>query len=367
MRFEPLEERRLLTITAQQLVGYPPDASQFIDCNGTTFFRGDDVQHGSGLWKTDGTAAGTVFIKNVVADQLIAVSDTLFFTAPDPANGGTELWKSDGTAAGTVIVKDINPYFNSFFGPKHLTNVNGTLFFDAFDIAHGRELWKSDGTESGTVMVTDLFPGTYDDDNLVVVGNNGISFDQSRNLVNFNGTLFFSGESTSSTTGDTGYELFKSDGTAAGTVLVKDIRPNNVSPLLSSFPDFLTVINGTLFFAANDGVHGDELWKTDGTTAGTALVKDISPGAGSSYPFHLINVNGTLFFTANDGVHGSELWKSDGTAAGTVLVKDIQTGTATSSPYSLTNANGTLFFAQMTVYTVMNCGRATARRLVLCS
>ena len=139
---------------------------------------------------------------------------------------------------------------------------------------------------------TDLFPGTYDDDNLVVVGNNGISFDQSRNLVNFNGTLFFSGESTSSTTGDTGYELFKSDGTAAENALVKDIRPNNVSPLLSLFPDFLhshktgrfSLQRMTACTAMNSGRLTAPLLER-------ALVKDISLGAGSSYPFHLINAN----------------------------------------------------------------------------
>ena len=61
--------------------------------------------------------------------------------------------------------------------------------------------------------------------------------------------------------------------------------------------------------------HGSELWKTDGTAAGTVLVKDIRSGASGSYPHNLTNVNGTLFFTANDGTNGYELWKSDGTAA----------------------------------------------------
>jgi ELWxxDGT repeat protein len=79
---------------------------------------------------------------------------------------------------------------------------------------------------------------------------------------------------------------------------------------------------GTLFFVANDGAHADELWKSDGTRAGTVLVKDINP-IGRSSPRELTDVGGTLFLVANDGVHGLELWKSDGTRAGTVLVKDI--------------------------------------------
>jgi ELWxxDGT repeat protein len=87
---------------------------------------------------------------------------------------------------------------------------------------------------------------------------------------------------------------------------------------------------------AEDGVHGDELWMSNGTEAGTVLVKDIKPGAGDSNPWELTDVGGTLFFVADDGLHGNELWKSDGTKAGTVLVKDInQAGDST--PRELNN------------------------------
>ena len=93
-----------------------------------------------------------------------------------------------------------------------------------------------------------------------------------------------------------------------------------------SWPSHFADVGGTLFFTANDGIHGYELWKSNGTNAGTVLVKDIQPDArgGDDYgPGSLTGVGGTLFFTADDGIHGSELWKSDGTKAGTVLVKDI--------------------------------------------
>jgi ELWxxDGT repeat protein len=130
-------------------------------------------------------------------------------------------------------------------------------------------------------------------------------------------TLFFTARD-----GIHGPELWKSDGTEAGTVLVKDIHPG----VRHGEPDSLTGVGGTLFFTARDGTHGRELWKSDGTEAGTVLVKDIHPGEYDSGPSALAGVGGTLFFTARDGTHGPELWKSDGTEAGTVLVKDINAG-----------------------------------------
>ena len=142
-------------------------------------------------------------------------------------------------------------------------------------------------------------------------------------LTNVNGTLFFTADD-----GTTGQELWKSNGTTAGTVLVKDIHPGGQD----SFAANLTDVNGTLFFSADDGSTGQELWKSDGTSAGTVLVKDITQRSAAT-PASLTNVNGTLFFAANDGTVGQELWKSDGTAAGTVLVKDISPGSPGSFGY----------------------------------
>lgn len=118
-----------------------------------------------------------------------------------------------------------------------------------------------------------------------------------------------------------GYELWRTDGTAAGTALVKDLNPGAGHALRPEYSPRLTNLNGTLFFVATDGTAGYELWKSDGTEAGTVLVKDINPGPGSSLPNLLTVVGDLLFFDANNGVAGIEPWRSDGTAAGTQLVK----------------------------------------------
>src|SRR5437764_8477154 len=99
-------------------------------------------------------AAGAL---NSTPAYLVNVNGTLFFRAWDATNGN-ELWKSDGTVGGTVLVKDIRPGTGDS-NPMGLTNVNGTLFFSADDGIHGIELWKSDGTDTGTVLVKDILSG----------------------------------------------------------------------------------------------------------------------------------------------------------------------------------------------------------------
>ena len=202
--------------------------------------------------------------------DLLTIVNTTYFTADDGIHG-RELWKSDGTAAGTMIVKDINPGKDDS-NPTYLTELNGQLYFSADDGTDGTELWKSDGTESGTVMVEDLYPGTYYDQNAQTF--RAYSSDPGP-FTKFNGELFFPAND-----GDHGFELWKTDGTKDGTVLVKDIAPGAFDGLpYGGVYSFLTPIGGELYFAADDGDHGEELWKTDGTDAGTVIVKDIVPGS----------------------------------------------------------------------------------------
>jgi ELWxxDGT repeat protein len=334
-------------------IGY--GATPVAKINGTVFFAADDGSSGVELWKSDGTATGTVLVKDIIPgpdgsypDWLVAIDQTLFFTV------GTELWKSDGTAGGTISLKKID----SAQEIRNLVNVNGILFFTAFEPGVADDLWKSDGTAAGTVPVK----------------AEAKNFLEIRELANVNGILFFTALEPA-----TGYELWKTDGTVAGTVLVKDINPRpDGSP-----PRNLVNVNGTLFFGASASGDDFELWKSDGTEAGTVGVKDIKPGPAGSSPYNLVDANGTLFFNASDRSNSSglwksdgteagtvrlstksfsdwavangllfftrrdrELWKSDGTVAGTVLVKDMGSLNSTFSGFPLLNVNGTVFFGR---------------------
>ncbi len=181
----------------------------------------------------------------------------------------------------------------------------GELVFGATVSGHGNSLVTFDGTNAQ-----------------VVPGGSGISPSQfaGRSFEEFNGKLYFF-----ATTGAAGQELWSYDGTTA--TLAADILPGNGSSYAGGeygLPSGFTEFDGKLYFVANDGVNGAELWSYDGTNA--ALAADINNGPGSSNAgvgFSAV-YNGKLYFSADDGTNGTELWSYDGTNA--ELVADIYQG-----------------------------------------
>ncbi len=124
--------------------------------------------------------------------------------------------------------------------------------------------------------------------------------------------LYFNGESKS-----TGEELWRTDGTEAGTQLVLEIGRGVDQGVR---PRYFACVGSTLFFA------GSELWKTDGTALGTSMVVDINPGSAGSYPKNLTSADGLMYFQATDGLSGEEPWVSDGSETGTFMLGDLRSG-----------------------------------------
>ena len=283
----------------------------------TLFFVAYDPTNGAEIWKSDGSAAGTMLVKDIwsgpspsqfdsdIPKWLTPVGQTLFFSAYNPLLGN-ELWKTDGTEAGTVIVKDLFPGEYESSSPTELVAVGNRLFFEANSgDGSGRELYVSDGTSAGTTLVTDIYPGP---------AGAGIV-----NPVAFGNKLIFQAND-----GSSGAELWVSDGTSNGTTLIDLVAGGNSS----NPDEFTQVGNTILFAADSAGNSSDrELWRTDGTISGTSKLKDINPGVGGSYPQRLTPVGNNVFFTADDG-SGESLWISDGTAEGTRKVQDTPNLTA---------------------------------------
>ncbi|MFN6570365.1 ELWxxDGT repeat protein [Dendronalium sp. ChiSLP03b] len=290
------------------------------------FFTADDGTNGVELWVYDGTTVSLV--KDIYSgstssspENLIAFNGKLYFSARDSANG-IELWSSDGTTGGTGLVKDIRIGGQSS-APAKLTAVGNSLYFTANDGTNGVELWKSDGTAGGTSLVQNITPGTggFGPSELTAVGS----------------TLYFVTDSNN----DFKQELWKIDSNGVGRVK-NDL---NAAPNIGFGPLNMTTVGSTLYFTAYDSTTGLELWKSDGSDVGTILVKDIWSGAdpNNSIPDSLVNFGGTLYFAASEPTNGREIWSSDGTAVGTRRVNNINSGTGNANPAQLTVVGTRLF------------------------
>lgn len=218
------------------------------------------------------------------------------------------------------LVKDIDPLpLADSSSPFFMARSGNLSYFLADDGQSGEELWRTDGTEAGTFQVADTCPGACSGRPFSVAATGDLYFFSTREAA---------GERS----------LWVTKGTPATTFRLTD--GIDVTPFVR------TVLwrAGVLYFAAYDDVHGSELWRSDGTVAGTFLVADVRPGPESSRPAELTDFGGRLFFRADHGA-GNSLWKSDGTARGTRLVRDPLPAVAVHRGVSLLRTVGkSLFF-----------------------
>lgn len=373
---------KLVTQSSGQLGALTPAGDRL-------YFFASDQAHGTELWMSDGTPAGTHLVRDILpgtlagvcysceypGSQILADGKAVYFIAQDGPRSATGLWRSDGTAAGTKRVLEEVDYIlgrtsgglllHRWLGRPELlsfdpatgatlllsehwisersvsalgfASLDGVIYFGADD-GRGSELWRSDGTPAGTFMAGDASPAaaaganpselTLSDRRIYFVADDGIHGhelwwvsrgQQPRMVVDLapgNRTPFVNHDG-----GLTAAELtpidriiyfeafddrpFSSDGTAAGT------KPDPLACV------GCVKIGNTLFFAGQ-GPEGVELWRREGRKGPARLVKDLNPGEQGSHPSLLTPVGNELFLSAYNGTLGSSLWRSDGTPEGTI-------------------------------------------------
>ena len=249
----------------------------------------------SELWVTDGTTAGTHLVKALTAParikKIVAFHGALYFNAV--SSNAVNLWRSDGTASGTVEFTNFSNGSTLWSG--EIAAVGGQLYFVGA-VNNQQVLFRTDGTSSPVEVFQIPFGGSL------------------RNMVGVGERVYFG-------LGQAGFgELWRTDGSAETTQLVRQFGEN------SNFnsPDEPTAVGNTLYFLASEDNQPHEVWKTDGTEAGTIKVTGFaSPNQDSIYPGQLTAFGNRLYFFAQRrSIRGNQFWVTDGTQGKTQMLFD---------------------------------------------
>lgn len=370
------------------LGGYLVD-TDIIRLGNKAYFGGCFIGFGAdscgSLYVSDGTEVGTEFFFDLDPGGLnlgiedIVAGDSLFYFSGHTINEGFELWRSNGTTAGTYRIADIAPGATSGYVGE-LAVIDDIAYFAGYTASAGIEAWRSDGTAAGTYMITDLNEGTDNGQpagftasggyiyfsglgtntgqevrrttgaqgNIELIGEMGGSTDSSwpEQFVDADGRLYYAAVSV----GSAGHDLYVYD--HVGDPVHIDISSGDIFPrALMAFRE------GEVIFTAHTSTAGRELWRSDGTQAGTHMITDLYPGEKDGvFPtgtpgvsFYIWN-DSLIYFAGADSVHAAnefvyELFVSDGTEAGTQLVSDQFPGTEGSNPGYFFEFDNRLYFA----------------------
>ncbi len=372
----------------------------FVEMGSKCYFVAWDSLLGLEIFMTDGTPSGTVILKDIwlgVGNGITSPSSTfngpvvlngkLYFCADDSVHG-PQLWTSDGTTAGTRMLIDLGTISAGASMTGEMVVCNGKLFFPAFDNSTGIEMWVSDTTISGTHIIEDIDGGADPSfiERIIVLNNKvfytehlhdvpggdlhtiftvtdgtvagTLSLNDSLigrvDYVSFGGKMYFSGESyTPPYYFNEG--VWVTDGTRAGTYPIIDpIYTNCSSDFWQDKNIFLSTLGSQIFFSCSGtSPYQNQLWVSDGTPAGTKLLKNISNPLTYSnvYPKSVMTANGHLFFNSWDSITNRvNLWVSDGTNSGTNLIQNpsansnIDNNLACEYQSLLTLVDSTLYF-----------------------
>jgi ELWxxDGT repeat protein len=349
------------------------DPEELVVSRGLVFFRGADRDHGQELWVSDGTPGGTRMVEDLAPGResswptgMTALAGGVVFSAGH-ARDERYVWHSDGTSVVRLTDADVNRgnHDDPLFGqcepyPRQIRVADRKAFFAGVGATGDITLWVSDGSVGGTREVSSLPDLACE-----------LPLDEMQATAE--GLVFTVGG---------GSQVWASDGTAAGTVVLEDFQwdaAHELTPIGSTIYFLLrdgggadtlwranstsverihdlqtdslghganlTAVGDRLFLTVFQEETGEELWVSDGTAAGTRMVRDIAPGARGSNPSGLREIDGLAVFAADDGTAGHELWRSDGSKLGTYRVTDLYPGPPPSSPEEATLLNGILYFA----------------------
>jgi len=407
------------SFVSPSLGSYPRDLTNY---NGTLYFTAlSNIDDYNQLWKIDPVTGSPILVRSPEAEPLVVqsltIADGILYFIASSLNGNNLLWKVDPASGNPVeIPVDAGPRTNPSY-ISNLTSVNNVLYFSA-----SNQIWK---IATSTQAPTKVLEGNGDRNSNIVELNGKVYFGtfadlgnnitasyiwahnpttgtttragrflpsslyySTSNLTAFNGKLYFSAISGSrkqlwqlnpttdeitqisnfsnsydgnlynyqneigglfvvngvlyftADDGPHGLELWKLDNATNSPILVGDINPDSADAAPAGF----TVHNGALYFVADDGIHGRELWTLNPATGAPTLVQDIAPGSGSSDPDALTSLNGTLYFSANDGTHGREPWKLNASTHTPVLIGDLSPNEYDSNPNDFTSFGGRVYF-----------------------
>lgn len=298
---------------------------------GVLLFAADDGIHGRELWRTDGTSQGTVLLRDINPgaeasnpNGFEGSGDSLYFAATTFATG-REVWKASGAPLQVELLADVCPGSCSSL-PYDLTVSGGRLYFGAERPDIGQEPFRSDGSAASTILLLDIVPGSQGSapQGFARRGTNSVAF--------------------SASSADKGAEPWSSGGTTGTTDWIADIAPGSGG----SHPIEFASVGSRLLLSASAFDSGREPYRcvVSPSPACTRL-RDIAPGTASSYPSEFVESvpgSGIALFAAENATYGRELWRTDGSEAGTWLVRDTEPGPAPGAPRLLTQTGGYVHF-----------------------
>ena len=344
--------------------------SDSVEHNGTLYFQASTNATGNELWKTDGSFSGTNLVKDIWAGTISSAprgffvhNETVHFYA-QTSYTSNYLWETDGTASGTTTFTYSG---GTLANDQHWTEYNGSFYARMEFSSTGREVAKFDG--STVSLLVDLTPGmnfglpkmtnphsfTVHDgwlwflgagclyrSNGTAAGTTALVCDAGTDLVVFKDELYFGRNADNK-----GLELWKTDGTVSGTSLVVDAWVGTNGGLVG--PSFIST-DDLLYFEAKTGTANADrgLWVTDGTTAGSRLLRDgLWANLHLSVVFEDVVYFSPYDFSSGSSSYVSGLWSTDGTSNGTVHYMGYGEDTQAAHP-ALSNVNGMLYFRYFT-------------------